>query len=380
MRYMKTHATVLHVADIHLGNLQYHLNERYNDFAVAFNGIVDDAVQRRVDAVLVAGDVFHKRSIDAQTLFQARETFIRLRQAGIPAIVIEGNHDKAFYRDSNVSWLNFLAWSGDIILLAPTQGEEGIRFAPWSPERGEGGCFDIPDTGIRVYGVPWFGGATVLMMQRAAEALRAARDEEDAAGVRFRVLMLHTGVEGEVPALHGLPRREQFAPLRDAVEYVALGHVHKPYHHDNWLFNPGSIETVSAEEAEWKRGYYIVEIDLDGTPRFHAQHVLNRQRPFLRWTFPVDGATSPKRWWRRFARGRASTSHKSPVVRNASVDRRWWMSACAANWISPPRHWMCACWKASCATRCIRCTPSCGRNITRWISRRISATWKAATT
>jgi DNA repair exonuclease SbcCD nuclease subunit len=285
----------MHVADVHLGNFQYQNKERYNDFARAFGAIVDEAVRRKVDAFIVAGDVFHKRSIDALTLFQAKDAFGRLQAAGIPALVIEGNHDKAHYRDAQVSWLNFLSWSGELILLATTHDDAGLHFAPWSAAQRQGGAFDIPGTGIRVYGVPWYGGSTAAIIQRVGEELRRVREEETEAGVRYRVLMLHTGVDGVVPSLHGLPTRTQFDPLRGLVDYVALGHVHKPYEFDDWLFNPGSTETVSAEEAAWKRGYYLVEVDLDAPePTHHARHILNAQRPFLRWSFPVDDLSSPE--------------------------------------------------------------------------------------
>jgi exonuclease SbcD len=289
-----------HVADVHLGNLQYQQQERYNDFARAFLGIVETAIAERVAAVLIAGDVFHKRSIDALTLYQAKHAFGLLKEASIPALVIEGNHDKAHYRDAQVSWLNFLSWSGDLILLAATNAGTELEFAPWSPETKQGGYYDLPG-GVRIYGVPWYGGSTPAIMLRAAEALRRMEADEAQAGIRYRAMMLHTGVDGVVPNLHGLPTRTQFDPLRSLVDYIALGHVHKPYVFDEWLYNPGSTETVSAEEAAWKRGYYDVTIHLDAdTPHHTARHILNKQRPFLRWSFAVDDLATPEALLARF--------------------------------------------------------------------------------
>ncbi len=310
-------AQFIHVADVHLGNFQYQNQERYNDFARAFAGIVDDAITRRVQAFLVAGDVFHKRSIDALTLYQAKDAFGRLREAGIPALVIEGNHDKAHYRDAQVSWLNFLAWSDELILLAATNDGGTLRFDPWSPATKQGGYYDLPGTGIRVYGVPWYGGSTAAIMQRAGDELRRVRADEERTGVRYRVMMLHTGVDGVVPNLHGLPTRTQFDPLRDVVDYVALGHVHKPYEFDRWLYNPGSTETVSAEEAAWKRGYYHVTVDLAAAmPTHQARHIQNPQRPFLRWTFPVDHLASPEVFYAQFAAW--CQEHRAQAERSAA--------------------------------------------------------------
>ena len=285
-----------HVADVHLGNFQYQNKERYNDFDKAFVGIIEMAIAERVDAVLIAGDVFHKRSIDALTLYQAKHAFGMLKTAGIPAIVIEGNHDKAHYRDAQVSWLNFLSWSGELILLATTNAGSELHFAPWSPETKQGGYYDLPG-GVRVYGVPWYGGSTAAIMGRVGDELRRVAEDEVHAGVRYRALMLHTGVDGVVPNLHGLPTRTQFDPLRGLVDYIALGHVHKPYAFDDWLYNPGSTETVSAEESAWKRGYYDVTVhldDADAAPHHTARHIVNKQRPFLRWSFVVDDLASPE--------------------------------------------------------------------------------------
>ncbi len=116
--------------------------------------------------------------------------------------------------------------------------------------------------------------------------------------------MMHTGLEGIVPRIQGLPSMSQFQPLRSWVDYLALGHVHKPYEFDGWMYNPGSTETCGAEEAAWEdRGYYFVEIDT-GEPervvdpnkpaRYHrATHLVSKRRPFVRHELRVDGLNEP---------------------------------------------------------------------------------------
>ncbi len=293
--------TFLHCADIHLGYNQYQSDERFNDFTRAFDAVVADAIGRRVACVLIAGDLFHKRAIDAQTLIAAQDGLEKLQEAGIPALAIEGNHDRAYFRDGGTSWLWFLAMTGKVALLTPTLVEGEPRFVPWTAEKRAGGFYDVAGTGVRVYGLPWYGASTAAMIARTAAALAAMRAAEDAAGVTFRVLMLHAGVDGEVPRTHGLPTRAQFEPLRGLVDYVALGHIHKPYALGDWLMNPGSIETVSAEEWDWKRGYYVVTVEPGATPPFHAEHVVSRKRRFVRWVFHVEGVANPEEFYDRFA-------------------------------------------------------------------------------
>ncbi len=111
-------ARFVHTADNHLGYEQYGVKERFNDFARAFLAIVEDAIARHADFFVIAGDLFNKRAIDARTLIQAEEGLQRLKDAGIPAIAIEGNHDRSYYRDG-VSWLQFLCWRDLLILLDP---------------------------------------------------------------------------------------------------------------------------------------------------------------------------------------------------------------------------------------------------------------------
>ena len=102
-------ATFVHTADNHLGYEQYGFKERFNDFARAFYSVMDDAIARKADLVIIAGDLFNKRAIDALTLIQAEAGLQKLKDAGIPAIAIEGNHDRSYYRDG-ISWLQFLCW------------------------------------------------------------------------------------------------------------------------------------------------------------------------------------------------------------------------------------------------------------------------------
>jgi len=218
-------ATFVHTADNHLGYEQYGIKERFNDFARAFLGVIDDAIARKADFLLIAGDLFNKRAIDALTLMQAKSGLERLKTAGIPAIAIEGNHDRTYYRDG-VSWLQFLCWERLLILLNPVVHDGTLSLSPWDSETLQGAYTDLKDGRLRVYGLPWYGAGTARVVEGLAEQLAQARAAEDAAGVEYRVLLMHTGIQGVVPEMHGLPTYEQFLPLRSLVDYLGLGHVH----------------------------------------------------------------------------------------------------------------------------------------------------------
>ena len=295
-------ASFIHIADTHLGYEQYGVRERFNDFSRAFWAITADAVERGVDFVVIAGDLFNKRAIDAQTLIHAIEGLRKLKEAGIVVIAIEGNHDRSYYRDGT-SWLQFLCYQGYLTLLAPLMRDGSPVLSLWQQDRMLGSHIDLLGGRLRIYGLPWQGAATVRSMEGLAHAMAAVRYAEDAEGVEYRLLLMHTGVEGVVPRIQGLPTMAQFQPLRNYVDYLALGHVHKPYEFDGWMYNPGSTETWGAEEAAWERGYYFVEIDTDADEsidpkeqaRCHrATHLVNKRRPFVRYELRVDGLGEPE--------------------------------------------------------------------------------------
>jgi exonuclease SbcD len=320
-------ASFIHIADTHLGYEQYGVRERFNDFSRAFWDITDEAVKRPVDFFIIAGDLFNKRAIDAQTLIHAVEGLKKLKDKNIPVIAIEGNHDRSYYRDG-ISWLQFLCYQGFLTLLAPLMRDGAPALAPWRPETMQGSHVDLLGGRLRIYGLPWQGAATNRSMEGLGQALQAARAAEDAAGIEYRLLMMHTGLEGIVPRVQGLPGMAQFEPLRASVDYLALGHVHKPYEFNDWMYNPGSTETCGAEEAAWEdRGYYVVEIDTDEPERvidphkkarFHrATHLVSNRRPFVRHDLRVDGLNEPEALYARledYCR-RAGPGHQDDSLR-----------------------------------------------------------------
>ncbi|MGK7912675.1 MAG: exonuclease SbcCD subunit D [Synechococcus sp.] len=265
----KTTARFLHVADIHLGYDRYDSPERTLDFFYTFSDVLlRYGLQESVDFVLVAGDLFEHRTILPSVLNQAELALRPLRDAGISVLAIEGNHDNRPY-GTNTSWLKYLAQRDLLILLEPLPGERGeFVLEPWDVERKFGSYIDL-DCGVRVIGSRWYGAAAPTAITHLARAVTNLSP-----GPASTVLMFHHGMEGQVARYSGALKYGEILPLREAgIDYLALGHIHKNYELEDWVFNPGSLLANTAAEFDMQRGAYLVELDISKESKQRKAHV-----------------------------------------------------------------------------------------------------------
>ena len=279
----------LHAADIHLGNRQYGSRQRYYDFADTFSHLVDTATEQNVDSVLLAGDIFHRHAVAPETLLQATKQLTRLKQAGIGCYVIEGNHDRPISR-RRMSWLQYLADSDLLVLLSAPLIDGAFLLDPWTPETRRGCWIDLAD-GRRLVGAGYAGANTRRLARRLTDLLAGLPP------ATHTTLMLHCGIQGTLFSDYpGSISERDLDSLGKHVDYVALGHVHRPFCRNDWMYNPGSTETVSAMEAEWAdRGYWIVDV---ADHSHQATKVRSQRRPFLRLFHRVDSFSSPESLYR----------------------------------------------------------------------------------
>ena len=91
---------VLHFADIHIGMENYGkidpetgMNQRVLDFVSRLREIVDYAIEHEADAVIFAGDAFKTRDPNPTYQRAFARQIVRLSKAGIPTVMLVGNHD-----------------------------------------------------------------------------------------------------------------------------------------------------------------------------------------------------------------------------------------------------------------------------------------------
>jgi DNA repair exonuclease SbcCD nuclease subunit len=242
--------------------------------------IVADAIAEKVDFVLIAGDLFHTGQILPRTFARTIETLQPLKDAKIPCIAVEGNHDWIHRRDS-ISWMEALSQMGYIRLLRPTRTENGgYRFDPFDSSTGIGGHIEIK--GLNIYGLGYIGTQAGNHVERICEAVTT----------RNNILLFHVGVWTFSPVEIGNMKPEEALPLAETFDYIALGHGHKPYTIQNaagrtYAYNPGSPECVNFGEEKYDKGYYLVTV-ADGT--YQHEFRTTSPRPMLVTTINLEGA------------------------------------------------------------------------------------------
>jgi DNA repair exonuclease SbcCD nuclease subunit len=301
---------VVHLSDTHLGFRQLHRvdeagrNVREQDVARAFAEAVDRAVALAPDAVIHSGDLFDSHHPSAAALGVALDGLARLRAAGIPIILIAGNHETP------------RATAADHIFGVLERFGEGVHAIHAEPA-----TVRIGD-GLAIHAIPYDND-----LARMTEAIRAARPDPDA---EASVLVAHVGLAG----LGGVVGPEASLAISGEAlagahgfDYVALGHLHKfsPVA-DNAAY-AGSTERLSwADDAPVKG---LVEVDLAraatdrGYLRRHALHV----RPQVELE-PVDASATSDLTAAIVARAEEA----GPDVLRGAIVRLWVRDVTAADW------------------------------------------------
>lgn len=278
----------LHISDIHLGCDLYHIEgeERMKDYGRAWAEVLRDyGVGEKVDFVLIGGDLFDKKTPAPRAMIHAINGLTMLKDAGIPAIAIEGNHDNVS-SGKEFSWLHTLCEMGLVKLLesnisADENGNLTSNMRYWDEENRKGEFIDIGNA--RIFGTSWHGASIEKITPILAESINQNRREG-----AFHILMLHTEIEGENISPFPLLTMNTLKMLQPMTDYIALGHIHKHYIVDNWAFNPGSLEVTSVGEVKDQRGALLVEFD-ENNKISHKLIEKYYRRPFDRIKFDVSG-------------------------------------------------------------------------------------------
>jgi DNA repair protein SbcD/Mre11 len=256
---------------------------RQKDMQYSFQHTISEGIRHKVGVVLLCGDLFHHKNVTAETLTIAEQGLNQFSRYNIPVALIQGNHDAKLYKQ-DMTWLEYLHRKKTGILLQADILENELLFNKYDKEKisSHAGFVDVNNT--RIFGLQYSGQRTIERLRQIPLAIQQVNDEFGTKD--FTILMGHFGVEGHIPGITGGVSEEILNLLRDTVDYLALGHLHKHYSENDWVFNPGSLEAHDTREATWDLGYYITTLSKE--KGVHASHFLSKRRPFYKIIFSVD--------------------------------------------------------------------------------------------
>lgn len=249
---------LLHTSDWHLGR-SFHGEGLIGAQAEFVDHLVETVVEQRVDAVLVAGDVYDRAlpSVDAVTL--ADEAFHRLAATGARVVVTSGNHDSARRLGFNARLVDLagvhlrtsLDRVGEPVVLEDRHGPVAVHGLPYLD----------PDVARVAWDLPARSHEAAL-----GHALDRVRADLAGRGSGTRsVVLAHAFVVGGEPsdserdiAVGGVSSvaAELFADL----DYVALGHLHGRAVLADAVRYSGSPIAYSFSEARHRKGSWLVEL------------------------------------------------------------------------------------------------------------------------
>lgn len=251
----------IHASDIHLGTSQFYNPKLAGDYLHAFQQILQQAEAERVNFIILGGDIFTSRDIlpDCfEKVLEMLQNFYFNTNNSISIIAIEGNHDIRRHSHgaklkARNSWLKVLHRLGLIILLDSYYEEAKFNgFTPYNDDLRSGSTLDLDD--VRIYGTRYFSQDDITLINRIAENI----PDYEKTG-KYHILVQHFGIAGQMKNVPGMPI-SVVNKLKKKVHYLALGHYHKGYQLDDWIFNPGCPEAVSPIETTFTRGIFSVKV------------------------------------------------------------------------------------------------------------------------
>lgn len=257
---------IVHLADTHLGYLALPgvqdpdegINRRQADVFRTWREAVEKAIALAPAAVIHAGDLFDSSRPAPRTVTEALDGLALLRDAGIPVVVIAGNHEAPRFRSG-----------GSIFQILERFGIHAIWREPET----------VRVNGLAIHAVPHEPDAQKLVAAIASLELDPKADAN--------VLVLHAGLEA-------LPRQRyqevNEITLDPAVltrldyDYIAMGHLHAYRVPQVNAAYPGSLERLDFADAEGEKA--LLEVDLGagaGVEGFLVRHPVSA-RPLINLT------------------------------------------------------------------------------------------------
>jgi DNA repair protein SbcD/Mre11 len=237
---------LVHLSDTHLGWRSLHRvdkdgrNLRETDVYDAFDRAIDKAIELAPDVVIHSGDLFDGYHPSSAALKICLDGIGRLRDAGIPFVVIAGNHSTPRVASAEHVFSVLERFDRDGLIHEVFGGPRRVRIGA-----------------LAILAIPHVNDDAAVR-----ETLAAAAPDPDAT---YNVLIAHVGLDGlghvGDSEAGSLTLSGETLEAADAFDYVALGHLHSFQDVRDNIAYAGSLERLSwADDPKRQKG--ILEVDL----------------------------------------------------------------------------------------------------------------------
>jgi len=276
----------LHTADWHVGK-PLRGRSRMDELAAAVAQVADVAIDRKVDAVLVAGDVFDSPAPPPEAEKLVYDFLARLVSERIACVLIAGNHDHPKKLGALASLLEGLRIhvrpevrppdQGGVVSLASRDGREEARIAvlPFVPERRVVDACTVMDAEHKWYEayssrIEQILAALVKGLPATTVNIALAHLLVDGARVGTGERELHLG------SVYGVNPQQ----LPSTVQYIALGHLHRPQEvlAPAKTRYPGSLVELDFGEEEQEKSVVVLDAQPQRPPHIELVPVTAGRR------------------------------------------------------------------------------------------------------
>jgi exonuclease SbcD len=298
---------ILHLADLHIGMENYGrldpatgLNGRVMDFLRRLGEAVDYALENEVDLALFAGDVYKTRDPNSTYRREFARRIKRLADAGIPVVLLVGNHDLPAQerRASSIEIFRtldvpnvFVAEREQLYQLTTRQGAAlQVATVPYPFRQKLLARDDYKDKTI--------AELDELLQQIVVDNIRALAQQLDPS--LPAVLLGHFSVsEAKLGSERSVMLGRDVIVLKSVLadpawDYVALGHIHRHQELNGGQHPPivysGSLERIDFGEEREPKGFVVAEVRRGYAEwRFHPVAA----RPFVTIRADLRDADNP---------------------------------------------------------------------------------------
>ena len=296
---------ILHFSDAHIGaanhgrrDPQTDLPLRVMDFLASLDTIIDTAVTEKVDLVLFSGDAYDNRNPTPTMQREWSRRIMRLSKAGIPAMLLVGNHDLSPALNRAHALDSFSTLDVPRVIVAD-------RPRLYKPED----LFGLP---LQIIAIPWIPRSSLVAqfnLSVADPGLIYEKLEGNLADLLEEwlgecdpslpvILTAHTSIQGAEYGAYRTVVLGSELTLSPALvknprfNYVALGHIHKAQDLNEGnqppLVYPGSIERVDFGEAGETKHFVIAHVTQGQPTQVEWRDLITR--PFILRLVKPDSA------------------------------------------------------------------------------------------